>query len=242
MKNLEPLLAKLMNFLAEKYKNQLVLKGGMLLRLLDSTRATQDLDYAWIRTKKKNIFAEELKLSLESLIGIQVTRVDVNSRGIFLELLEQNSNLRAKLEISVVKALHCSPKPMTTAPLSAPYSLKPHVVATMDLSEAFSNKIAAALERHLARDLYDLMILGRLTSFDEVTLRDRLSRLEIRRAKPKPVTPQEAAVVLQKRIDSLTQETLKVELTAHLSGESLEGMAMIIKSAVAKIVAQLERL
>ena len=86
------------------------------------------------------------------------------------------------------------------------------------------------------------MILGRLTSFDEATLRDRLSRLEIRRAKPKPVTPQEAAVVLQKRIDSLTQETLKVELASHLAGEPLEGMVMIIKSAVSKIIVQLERL
>lgn len=242
MKNLEPFLARLMNFLAEKYKNQLVLKGGMLLRLLDSPRSTQDLDYAWIRTRKRNLFAEDLKSALETLEGIRVADVAVNSRGIFLEVLDQNSNLRAKLEISVVDSFHRPPQAMTTAALSHPHALKPQVVATMDLAEFFSHKIAASLERNLVRDLYDLMVLGRLTPFDEGTLRERLSQLEIRRAKPRLVTPQEAAAMLRAKTEALAPETIQTELSSLLLSEPLEGMNLLLKAAVSRIIERIEAL
>ncbi|MBI4374634.1 MAG: nucleotidyl transferase AbiEii/AbiGii toxin family protein [Deltaproteobacteria bacterium] len=242
MKETEVLLARVMNFLAEKYKNRLVLKGGMLLRLLDSPRATQDLDYAWIRTKKRNLFAGELRSALETLEGIQVVDVASNSRGIFLEITDRARASRVKLEINVIKSFHCPPRPMTTAALSHPHNLRPQVIATMDLSEALSHKIAAALERDLTRDLYDLMILGRLTSPDEGTLRERLSQLEVRRAKPRSVTPKEAAVMLGKKIDSLTPKSLQSELASVLEGEPLEGMDRLLKSAVSRIIEKLERL
>ena len=66
MQTPDALLARLINHLAEEFKNQLILKGGMLLRLLNSPRATQDLDYVWLRTKKRNVFAEEIKNRLKS--------------------------------------------------------------------------------------------------------------------------------------------------------------------------------
>lgn len=240
MKNLEPFLVRLMNFLAEKYKNQLVLKGGILLRLLDSPRDTQDLDYVWIRTKKRNLFAQELKAFLEGLDGVKVVDVAVNSRGIFIEVMEEASNLRAKLEISVVDSLHRPPKSMTTAVLAHSHSLKPQVVATMDLAEFFSTKIAAALERDLIRDLYDLMILGRLTSFDEATLRERLARLEIRRAKPRSVCPKEAAAMLRARIDALTEDRIKAELASYFDREPLEGMETILKASLSNLIRKIE--
>ncbi len=242
MKELEPFLARLIDFLAEKYKSQLVLKGGMLLRLLESPRSTRDIDYAWIRTKKRNLFAQDLKSSLEMMEGVEVVNATSNSRGVFLDVLDRPTGLRAKLEISVVKAFHRPPRPMTTAALAHPHALKPQVVTTMDLSEALSHKIAAALERNLARDLYDLMILGRLTSFDEKTLRERFSGLEIRRAKPQAITALEAAARLQKRIDSLSQEALATELSSLLPGEPMEGMAVVIKSAVSQIIRKIEAL
>ena len=241
MKELEPLLARLMNFLAEKYKNQLVLKGGMLLRLLDSRRETSDLDYSWIRTKKRNLFGKELKTSLESLSGIKVVNIKSNSKGVFLEVVDQDSGLRVKLEISVVDSFHRSPRPMTTGALSHPHALTPQVVTTMDLSEALSHKIAASLERNLIRDLYDIMILGRLTSFDEETLRDRLSRLEIRRAKPRSVDPKEAAAMLRKKIDSATPEAIREELSSTLD-EPLEGMDLLLKAAASKVIEKIESL
>lgn len=240
MKNREEFLATLMNFLAEKYKNQLILKGGMLLRLLNSPRETQDLDYVWIRTKKRTLFAEEIKTALEKLPDIKVVDVLSNSRGIFISVMDQNSNLKAKLEISVIKALNLSPKPLTTSALSHPYALRPQVVATMDLAEALSHKIAAALERDLVRDLYDLMLMEPLTSFDEKTLRERLARLEIRRAKPRSVSPQEAARLLREKINALTEGRLRDELSALLPKEPLQGMKMVLVASVSRIIQKIE--
>ena len=91
MKTPEELLARLMNTLAQTFKNELILKGGMLLRLLNSPRGTQDLDYVWIRTKKRTLFADEIKKTLEQMEGIQVTNVHANSRGIFIRVFDQPS-------------------------------------------------------------------------------------------------------------------------------------------------------
>lgn len=240
MKAPEKLLARLINYLAEKYKNQLILKGGMLLRLLNSPRETQDLDYAWIRKKKRNIFAQELKSTLEQLDGIKVTDVATNSRGIFLEISDQRTDQKAKIEINVVTAIHLPPKPMTTASLANPFSLKAQIVSTMDLSEAFSHKIAAALERDLMRDLYDLMQMEPLTSFDEKTLKDRLSELEINRAKPKLVSMKEAAHRLKLKLDALTGKKIKEELSASMPNEQLVGLDIIIRASISRIIQRLE--
>ena len=239
MNKREELLARLMNFLAEKFKNQLVLKGGMLLRLLNRPREAGDLDYAWIRTKKRNLFAQEIKSALETLDGIQVPGVQANSRGIFIEVADKSSDQTARIEISVAESFSRPPQPMTTASLSQPYSLKPQVVATMDLAEALSNKIAASIERNQIRDLYDLMLMEPLTPFDEATLRLRLSKIEIGRSKPKQITPREATEILTQRMQSLTGERIQ-ELTALIPDQSLQGMELIIKASLSRIIQKIE--
>ena len=242
MKAPEELMAKVMNALAEKYKNSLILKGGMLLRLLNSPRATQDLDYCWIRTKKRDIFAQEIKATLEQLAGIVVTGIQANSRGIFLDILDQNSGEKTKLEINVEKSTYLPPKPLTNSGLTNLYSLKPQIIATMDLSEAFSHKIAASLERNLVRDLYDLMQFEPLTPFDETTLRARLSNLEINRAKPKKISLKEASKMLQDKISSLTQKKIVDELSAVFPREQIVGLDMLIRASVGRIIQRLESL
>jgi len=238
----EEFIAKILNFLAEKYKSQLILKGGMLLRLLKSPRETQDIDYCWIRTKKRNLFAQELKKNLEQLEGIRVTDMTANSRGVFLDVVDESSGDQIKIEINVETSTHLPPKPMTTAQISTLYSLKPQIVTTMDLSEAFSNKIAAALERDLARDLYDLMQLEAMTPFDEATLKDRLSRLEIGRAKPRSVSRKEAVKLLKARLDALTEKKIKEELGATLSPEYLVGLFPVIRASVGRLIQRMEAL
>lgn len=232
----EELLARLINYLADTYKNQLILRGGMLLRLLGSPRGTQDLDYSWIRTKKRNLFAQELKTSLEQLQGIQVADVKSNSRGVFLQVLDRPSEQQAKVDISVVASLNLPSEPMTTAALSNKFFMKPHIVSTMNLSECFSNKIAAALERGLARDFYDLVQLEPLASFDEATLKQRLSRLEIGRAKPIAVTLKEATAMLTTKMDTLNSKKLNDELASTIPPAQLVGIETIIRACVFRII------
>lgn len=236
MKTPDELLAKIMHCLAERYKTQLILKGGMLLRLLNSPRATQDLDYVWVRTKKRNLFGEELKEVLEEMEGIRVTRLQANSRGIFLSVEDVPAKQKAQIEITVVRSLHTPPQPMTTARLAQPFALQTHVIATMDLAEAFAHKIAAALERDLVRDLYDLMQLEHLTPIDIKTLQERLARLEVKRAKPKAVTLHEAVEMLRKKTGALTDKRIQEELGATLPPEELPGLKTILQASVERVL------
>ena len=236
MANTEEFLARLIGYLAEDFKNQLILKGGMLLRLLNSPRLTQDLDYCWIRTKKRSLLAQEIKKSLGAREGIEISDLKINSRGIFIDLLDKGSGQRAKIEVSVVQATHLPPQPMSTAPLTDRYSLQTYVISVMDFAEALSHKIAAALERDLIRDLYDLAQLEPLTPFDPATLKDRLSHLEIRRAKPRVVSCKEAADLLQQKANRLTKAQVVEELSATLPKEKLAGLETVIRASVHRII------
>lgn len=242
MKSPEELMIRLMNHLADKYKNRLILKGGMLLRLLNAPRSTQDLDYSWIRTKKRSLFAKDLQGAVEELEGLRVTAIQANSRGVFLDVQDEATGQRTKIEINVETSTHLPPKPLNTAAISNLYSLKPRIVTTMDLAEAFSHKIAAAMERDLARDLYDLSQFEPLTRFDETTLRDRLSRLEIRRAKARKLTPKEAAHLLKKKIDDWNDEKLQTELSALLPSEYLPGLASIIRASITRLIQRMREM
>lgn len=236
MKTTEELLAIVVGHLAQKFKNRLILKGGVLLRLLNSPRATQDIDYSWVRTKKRDLFAHEVKVSLEGVQGIKIPHIESNSRGVFLDVLDAPSGVRVKIEINVIEATHLPPQPMSTAPLTSPYHLPTRVVSVMDLSEAFAHKIAAGLERELIRDLYDLTQMEPITPFDLPTLEERISKLEIRRAKPKKVSLEEAAALLQKKIDRLTPEKVEDELGGVLTPEHLAGLTQLIRATVGRLI------
>lgn len=236
MKQNEELLVRLLGELAVQFKNELILKGGMLLRLLNSPRSTQDLDYIWIRTKKRTLFAEDLKIFLESLGDIKVPDVKANSRGIFIEVLHPSSGLKAKIEISVEKSTGKNPKPLSTALLARLYSLQPHIITTMDLSEAFAHKIAASLERNLVRDLFDLSQLEPLTSFDQKILQERLSHLAIARAKPRKVDMPEAVEMLKNKMESLTEKRMRDELSATLPEDQLAGLELVIRAAISRLI------
>jgi predicted nucleotidyltransferase component of viral defense system len=242
MDKTEELLAKLMGQLAERFKNQLILKGGMLLRLLNSARRTQDLDYSWVRTKKRTLLGLEIKTALEEMEGIRVIDERTNSRGVFLTVRHEPSETIAKIEINVVSSSHLPPRPMSTAPLTNRYALRSHVIAAMDLSEALSHKIAAALERDLARDLYDLAQMEPLTPFDPSTLKDRLAKLEVARSKPRRIGFREGAELLQGRLDRLTQKKVIDELSDAIPDGHLPGLETVIRASVSRIIQRMQSL
>lgn len=238
----EKLLVEILNHLAERLKDRLVLKGGMLLRLLDSPRYTQDLDFVFLSKESRKILVKEITLALEDIPSLQVTRQDLNSRGIFLDVLNRESRTRATLEMSVIPSLHLPPEPVSTAKISGLYSLSGRVVRVMALPEAFSNKIAACLERAVGRDLYDLSLFEPMTAFDGETLGDRLSRLEIDRAKPKKVTLTEAAALLQKRLDDFSEKRLGAEVFPLVPPEHHSGLMLVIRASVSRVIQKMQAL
>ncbi len=237
----EELIAKVMAQLAEKFKNQLILKGGMLLRLMKSPRATRDLDYAWVRTKKRTLFAQEVKKALEEMEGMKITDIRANPKGVFLTLQDLDGQI-LNIEIGVVKSMHLPPKPMSTVELAKAYNLKTQVITVMDTAEAFSHKIAASLERNLVRDLYDLAQMEPQTPFDFKTLEDRLSRLEIGRARAQKVPLVEAITLLREKSDRLTQKRTEAELSGVIPDDDLPGLELRIRASVLRVIQRMETL
>ncbi len=236
----EKILIEILNHLAERLKDDLILRGGMLLRLLDSPRYTQDLDFVLLSKESKKTLVRRVVTALEEIPDLKITRKDLNSRGIFIDVIDQKNKVQATLEISVVPSLHLPPEPVSTAKISNLYALSGRVVRVMAPAEAFANKIAACLERKVSRDLYDLSLFEPLTPFDIATLQGRLSRLEIMRAKPKKVTMAESAELLKGRLNELTEEKLKQEVFSLIPPAHQPGLLLVIRASVSRIIQRLQ--
>jgi predicted nucleotidyltransferase component of viral defense system len=239
MKSPEMLLAKVMNHLAERMKDRLVLKGGMLLRLHNSPRSTQDVDYVWISKDSKKKLVKEIESVLTSLDGIRIGEIEVNDKGVFVDFFDATTGEKGLLEMEVTTETQLPSEPMSTGPLGSRYALGARVIATMALPEAFAHKIAATLERDVARDLYDLSQMQALSSWDEATLIERLAEVSINRAKPKALTPRQAAELLAKKLASLDQKRIEQELHPLLPKEYHAGVLSLIRAGVTRIVDKL---
>lgn len=240
MNDREELLLKVIHLMSERFKDRIVLEGGMLLRLLNSPRMTQDVDYLLVSESSKKELVGEIKNVLLKLKDVTVKDAKLNSRGIFIGLEGKGRpDIKAFLEINVVPFLLKPPASMSTGTLAGKYSMTGRVVASMDLSEAFSHKIAAALQRDSIRDLYDITIFEPLCDIDMAILRKRLESLSIKRQKAKKVSLAEAAEMLRKRAYDVTPEKVEKELGAWLPLPSLRGMDLVIRAAVSRVVQKL---
>ncbi len=240
MKDREELLLKVMHLMSEHFKDKIILEGGMLLRLLNSPRVTQDVDYLLVSESSKKVLSGEIKNVLLKLDDVVVKDVRLNSRGIFVGLEGKDSpGVKAFLEINVVSVLLRPPTSISTMALAGRYSMTGRVVASMEMSEAFSHKIAAALQRDSIRDLYDMTIFEPLCDLDMAVLRERLSSLSIKREKAKCVSLVKAEEMLRERADGITQEKVERELGAWLPLKSLQGMDMVIRSTILRVAQRL---
>lgn len=242
MKTPEELLTRVMNHLAGKFRNRLILKGGMLLRLYNSPRLTQDVDFVLLSRESKKKLKEGLIEALRKMPEIKIARVEVNSRGIFVDVADKEATQKVLIEVNVEPTTHLPPEPLSTANLSQKYSLSSRVISTMALPEAFSHKLAATLERDTMRDMYDLSRFEAMGSFDLTTLKDRLSRLSVQRAKPRSIHFREAAQKLRKRLELLDQKRIEIELFPILPSEYRPGILGIIKASVGRILQRLAAL
>ena len=237
----EELLIRIINHLAERIKNRLVLKGGMLLRLYRSPRSTQDVDFVLLSEESKKKLQAMLVKSLETLEGVRIEAINLNSRGIFIDVTDRKQ--KALIEVTVLPSMRLPSEPLSTAALSEKYSLGGRIVSTMAIPEAFAHKIAAALERDAVRDLFDLSQLEAMGPlFDAGTLSQRLAQFSINRSKPKSINTIEAANLLKKRLGKLDQKRIATELHPLLPPEYHTGILGIIRASVGRIIQRLENL
>lgn len=240
MKTTEELLVRIINALAETLRGKLVLKGGMLLRLMNSPRLTQDVDFALISNESRRVLVEPIKKTLLGIGGVSLGEIRLNSRGIFVEVLDSSSELRVLVEISLVPKTNLAPEPLSTGVLARQYSLEGRMISTMAQPEVFAHKIAACLEREVARDIYDLSVLEPMGPFDKKTLRDRLSQLSVNRAKPIQIDFAQAARLLRTRLNNLTEKKLISEVYPLIPPDYRPGLLLLIRACVSRIVQRME--
>ncbi len=239
-KERELLLLRLMHLIAGKFRNTAVLKGGMVLRLLNSPRMTQDVDYVFTTKESRKIIWGQLKKLIEDERDLTIVDAQLNSRGIIVKV--KSGNREVMLEIAVVDSLVLPPEQMTTTILSQQYQMPGQVITVMALSEAYANKIAACLERTTMRDLYDLTIYQGLTSFDKTTLCKRLNQIQIQRTKPRAVSFLEAAQMLRERNLALQKTDLEKELSGLVPSDFMVGGLNMMKNCINRICRELESL
>lgn len=235
----ELLLLKLIHLIANQFKNTAVLKGGMCLRLLNSPRHTQDVDYVFVNRPSRRAILAKIKEAVSGREDMRIVASQLNSRGLVVEF--DAGGVGALLEIAVVQETGAPPESMTTTALAAPFQIPAQVITVMALTESYSHKIAACLERKVMRDLYDLTILQPLTPFDKGVLVKRLERISIARKKPVSLSFTQAAVDLKKRGKGLVAEDLE-ELRGMVPEDFFSGGIMIIKNCLNRLARELSPL
>ncbi|MDR3013509.1 MAG: nucleotidyl transferase AbiEii/AbiGii toxin family protein [Chitinispirillales bacterium] len=150
-RNTEELLAWVINFFAEEFGNNAIIRGGMALRLLNSPRYTNDIDYIFIPFRSKKDIKPLIEKKMSSVKGLDFA-ITLNSKALVVNICYLSQSCQA--EISVENK--CLSLPMSSSAIASQYGLPAKIVRIVELSTAFAHKIAAWNERELLRDLFDV--------------------------------------------------------------------------------------
>jgi len=216
-----------MNLVSSKFKSQAILRGGMALYLLNSKRYTNDLDYAFVPYKSKNDILKPLLSCLDEVENLKYT-YSLNSKC--LRIIVEYENFKCQLEVKVFKELESIPIVVDSY---INKTIPDFVVRIANLEWALSNKIAAWVERRLARDLYDIYFINSILGInpDFLTLRKRLQKIEysknIENSSSK-LTIKEFVDFLEKAMTGINQDLLRNELRDYFSEKDLYGLDLKI--------------
>lgn len=233
----EHLLVFIMDRIAERLTTHAILKGGMALRLTNSPRSTNDLDYVFVPFKSKNDIVNLVLDCLKGLPGISCKH-QLNSKCLRINISTE-SNIMVQIEANVM--LECMSSTLSNQVLAQKYGLAPRAVKVMSFEVSLSNKLAAWCERRLVRDIFDIYYLSTVLGKepDLKTLSDRLSRLNYARnvkGKKKSLTFQELAEEIQEYAATLSMEQIEGELGPYFPAGELAGIDNTIKIGISRIV------
>jgi len=229
LENTEALLAWLMVWMSSTFPAQAVLKGGMVLRLLESVRNTNDLDWVFLPFESRKDVAPLVRAELDKVKGLSyIERLDSRS----LQYRIEYGGQRGQIEISAKE--QCKSIAMSSARFAAQHGLVGGIVRVMEPSVALAHKLAAWNERRLYRDLYDVWFLHRIQKVtpDMPTLLERLTHVVQKRMKPGAMTLAEFCAELNVAADQVTAQGLREELGGSMPESDLDGMDVQIAVAL----------
>jgi len=226
----------LMHNISEKFKHHAILKGGMMLRLLDCPRKTIDLDYVFVPfNSKKEITAGLLEI-VNNIEGAKITKT-LNSKS--LRIIIQVKKTTIQIDANVSDS--CKSTTITTSSLARKVNEQPHVIRIMSFDVALSHKLAAWNERRLIRDLYDIYYIYKIIGVfpDLEILKSRLTKIESRlpaMKKIKTMSLEKFKTDLSYSIRNLSIKDMKKELIPLLNEAFSIDLELKIKSGIIELI------
>jgi hypothetical protein len=232
---LEGLMVRIMNHFAEIFGPRAILKGGMVLRLLDCPRFTNDLDYVFVPHSSKKEIAPEVVKALQALDDVTVTH-SLNSKCLRCQVVGAG----ARVQVEVQVAENCSTTELSTIRLAHEHRLQGRIIRVMSYESSLAHKLAAWNERRLLRDLYDAYFLFTVMAVqpDFHVLMRRLESVERRGphgGRKRRMSLSELVSDMKHEVTELNQAKLEKELREILAPEELAGLAMKLRISISSL-------
>lgn len=236
----EALFLYFLHEISDGFDQKAVLKGGMALRLLNTDRYTNDLDYCFAPYTSKKQIEKEFDQFLEKKADVTYTK-SVNSKSI--RYVVEKNGFSIQIEIQVAKT--CPSIPVNTEALAKPLNESVRIIRIMSFDISLAHKIAAWNERRLLRDLYDIyFIWSQLKEKPKLsTLEKRLQKVQSRIPKLKKIKKMkisELVIELEETANHLSQKAIEKELGPILSKVQLAGLEKKIKLSLSELIAFLK--
>ena len=230
------LLAKVLDLFCEEFGPSAVLRGGMVLKLLGSTRYTNDLDYIFVPFKSKKDILSPILEVLEKIENSEIKH-SLNSQCLRIVLRVEQS----QIQIEVKTALNTKTTVATTKILAQELDLPKRLVTVVDHSIALANKLAAWNERRLIRDIYDICFFLQMNvSPDTKTLEQRLktphySSLVKEEDHYNGKSTAEFYQFLRDQTALLSPQDIKEQLSDYLPPEELKGLSNFFRGILVRL-------
>ncbi len=238
----QELMLALIAFIANKFPQNAVLKGGMSMRAtFNCRRHTADIDWTFIPFKSKKPAFDKLEKEIETLDYVRITGKGMHSTNGFFEVsLKSRPEIRTRIEFSAEK--ECPAIPVSGTEFAASVDLPGFILNVISPSVAMSNKLAAWLERDEIKDIYDIYyyaISGIIP--DMGVLEKRLSKINYQRKSrlPKSLSFSEFLSLLIERIKGLNERDME-SLSSILPANELYSLKQKIQSSISRMIFEIE--
>lgn len=233
---LEALLVRLLHHIGQELPVQGVVKGGLVLRLLDCPRRTNDLDLVLVPYGSKRDAAPRLRQVLEAF---PCDSMEITTHSTAIRARLRQGKVVAQVEASVAE--ECPSQPMSTSSLAAQHRELPRVVRVMRFEDALAHKLGAWMERGLMRDLYDIFYWHGMQGVmpDPEILRHRLASVRPRKGRAQEWSLDRLRESLAETVGELTDDDLRAELQPVLPEIELVGLAARIRGVVRSLALRL---
>jgi hypothetical protein len=236
----EQFLIWLIGHMSDTFGPKVILRGGMILRLLDSPRETHDLDYAFTGFDSKKQIVNPIIDSFKDYEQIAVHHA-LHSTAARFDVVLNNDRGRFHVIVEARVTKDCPSISISTGQTATKYHLEPRLILTMKHEVALANKLAAWVERRLVRDLYDAYYYYRFVGIrpDLKTLSSRLKKLSyfdkgLRKTAPRSLSMNEFCDLIVDKMQDLDDKAIQAELV-NLDPASLPGLSLKIRSALLEI-------